>query len=118
MLAKKTLEINPHHSLMKELLTNVKESPDEELDEATKDYAKLLFNMALLNSGFGIEEPSDFTGPLQKLINVGFGLDRDEPVEEIEVEIDEEPEEAANEDSEEINIDDLKIEDLSVHDDL
>ena len=55
--------------------------------------------MALLNSGFGIEEPSDFTVPLQKLINVGFGLDRDEPVEEIEVEIDEEPEEVADEDS-------------------
>lgn len=118
MLAKKTLEINPHHSLMKEMLSKVKESPDEELDEATKDYAKLLFNMALLNSGFSIEEPSDFTVPLQKLINVGFGLDRDEPFEEIEIEIDEEPEEATNEDSEEINIDDLKIEDLSVHDDL
>ena len=118
MLAKKTLEINPHHGLMKELLSKVKENPDEELDEATKDYAKLLYNMALLNSGFGIEEPSDFTVPLQKLINVGFGLDRDAPVEEIEVEIDEEPEEEANEDSHEINIDDLKIEDLSVHDDL
>lgn len=64
MLAKKTLEINPHHSLMKELLNKVKDSVDGELDEATNDYAKLLFNMALLNSGFSIDEPSDFTGPL------------------------------------------------------
>ena len=92
MLAKKTLEINPHHSLMKALLAKIKESPDSDVDEATQDYAKLMFNMALLNSGFGIDEPSDFTGPLQKLINVGFGLARDEPVKEIEVEIDEEPE--------------------------
>lgn len=99
MLAKKTLEINPHHSLMKELLSKVKESPDAEVDEATQDYAKLMFNMALLNSGFGIDEPSDFTGPLQKLINVGFGLARDEPVEEIEVEIDEEEEPEADADS-------------------
>jgi HSP90 family molecular chaperone len=90
MLAKKTLEINPHHSVMKTLLELVKESPDSEIDEATQDYAKLMYHMALLNSGFGIDEPNDFTSPLQKLINVGFGLARDEPVEEIEVEIDEE----------------------------
>lgn len=117
MLAKKTLEINPHHSLMKELLSKLKNSVDGEVDEATQDYAKLLFHMALLNSGFSIDEPSDFTAPLQKLINVGFGLSRDEPVTEIEVEIDEEPEEEP-EKAEEINLDDLNIEDHSVHDDL
>jgi hypothetical protein len=49
--------------------------------------------MALLNSGFTIDEPSDFTNPLQKLINVGFGLSRDEPITEIEIEIEEEEEE-------------------------
>ena len=70
-----------------------------------------MFNMALLNSGFNIDEPSQFTAPLQKLINVGFGLDGDEPIEEIEVEVDEdEPEESADkamteEDDEEIVID-------------
>jgi hypothetical protein len=35
MLAKKTMEINPHHSLMKELLAKVKASVDGEVDEAT-----------------------------------------------------------------------------------
>ena len=70
-----------------------------------------MFNMALLNSGFNIDEPSQFTSPLQKLINVGFGLDQDEPIEEIEVEIDEdEPEESTDkamteDDDEEIVID-------------
>ena len=117
MLAKKTMEINPHHSLMKELLNKVKNSVDGEVDEATKDYAKLLFHMALLNSGFSIDEPSDFTAPLQKLINVGFGLSRDEPITEIEIEIEEVAEEEP-ERMEEINLDDLNIEDHSVHDDL
>ena len=118
MLAKKTLEINPHHSLMKELLAKVKDSVDGEMDEATEDYAKLMFNMALLNSGFTIDEPSELTVPLQKLINVGFGLKRDEPIEEVEVELDEEPEEEPSEENVEINLDDLNVEDHSVHDDL
>lgn len=43
--------------------------------------------MALLNSGFLIENPTDFTLPLQKLLKVGFGLRKDEPIEEIEVDI-------------------------------
>ncbi len=112
MLAKKTLEINPHHSVMKQLLDKVKNSVDGQLDEETEDMAHLLFNMALLNSGFSIDNPSDMTTPLQKLINVGFGLDRHEPVEEIEVEVepedesilDEEEEPAGEEEVEEIII--------------
>jgi len=110
MLAKKTLEINPHHSVMKEMLAKLKESSDEKLDEPTEDMARLMFHMALLNSGFSIEDPSAFTGPLQKLINVGFGLDREAPIEEIEVEIEEEEkkdESASKPDDEEINVDDL-----------
>lgn len=45
--------------------------------------------MAMLNSGFGIDEPTDLTTPLEKLIRVGFGVDRDAEVEEIEIEIEE-----------------------------
>lgn len=60
MLAKKTLEINPHHSIMKELLTKVKASSDGKLGEEAEDSARLLFHMALLNSGFNIEDPTDF----------------------------------------------------------
>ena len=46
--------------------------------------------MDLINSGFSIEEPTTLTNPLQKLINMGFGLRRDEPVTEVEIEINEE----------------------------
>jgi len=99
MLAKKTLEINPHHSVMKSLLSKVKDSVDGKLDEETEDMAKLMFHMAMLNSGFNIEDPTLFTGNLQKLINKGFGLKREEPVEEIEIEI--EPEEEKKEEEEE-----------------
>lgn len=104
MLAKKTLELNPHHSVMKVLLEELKESEDSTLSEASTEYANLLFQMALLNSGFLIESPDELTEPLEKLIKVGFGLSRDEPVEEIEVSLEEEPEEEeeAEEEEEEI----------------
>ncbi len=48
--------------------------------------------MALINSGFSSDEPTELTTPLEKLIRVGFGVGRDEPIVEIEVQIDEEPE--------------------------
>jgi len=55
MMAKKSLEINPHHPVMKKLLEKVKESEDSSLDEASTEYADLLYQMALLQSGFTIE---------------------------------------------------------------
>ena len=62
MLAKKTLELNPHHPVIKEMLNKVKEmSGDDDVSEELTEYADLIFNMALLNSGFLIENPTDFT---------------------------------------------------------
>lgn len=92
MLAKKTLELNPHHPVMRHLLESVKEN-DGEIPEEEQEYAKLLFHMALLNSGFQIEDPSAITDPLEKLIKVGFGFDRDMVIEEIEVDLEEEEDE-------------------------
>jgi hypothetical protein len=43
----------------------------------------------MLNSGFPSEEPTELTLPLERLIRVGFGVARDAPIEEIEVELDE-----------------------------
>src|SRR5690606_35820871 len=91
-------ELNPHHPVIKEMLSKVKNLEEGEKSAELEEYADLLYNMALLNSGFIIENPSDFTTPLQKLLKVGFGLKKDAPIEEIEVDIsssqgEEEPEE-------------------------
>jgi HSP90 family molecular chaperone len=66
MLAKKTLELNPHHPVIKEMLNKVKQSEgeNEELETELSEYADLLFNMAMLNSGFNIENPVEFSQPL------------------------------------------------------
>jgi len=42
MLAKKTLEINPSHPVMKKLLSELKEN-DNKLSNASSEYADLLF---------------------------------------------------------------------------
>ena len=109
MLAKKTLELNPSHPVMKKLLNELKEN-DGTLSEASTEYADLLFQMAILNSGFLVENPMDLTEPLEKLIKVGFGLSREEPVEEIEVELDEEEDE--DDVDEEIDIEELDLSSL------
>lgn len=43
MMAKKTLELNPHHSITKQMLSKVKESENDKLDDTTEDLAKLMF---------------------------------------------------------------------------
>lgn len=109
MLAKKTLELNPNHPVMKSMLNELKEN-DGELSEASTEYANLLFQMAILNSGFLVENPMDLTEPLEKLIKVGFGLERDEPIEEIEIELDEDE----DEEDEEESLDDSEDEELDL----
>ena len=84
---------------------------DNELSEASTEYANLMFQMAILNSGFVVENPMDLTEPLEKLIKVGFGIARDAPVEEIEIELDDEEDDeeggGAGEDGGAINLDNL-----------
>ena len=84
---------------------------DNELSEASTEYANLMFQMAILNSGFVVENPMDLTEPLEKLNKVGFGIARDAPVEEIEIELDDEEDDeeggGAGEDGDAINLNNL-----------
>jgi hypothetical protein len=43
MMAKKSLEINPSHPVMKKMLEMIKESEDNSLNEASTEYADLLY---------------------------------------------------------------------------
>merc|ERR1712114_145153 len=55
MAAKKHLEINPDHSIVENLRQRVEADKG---DKSVKDLVMLLFETALLSSGFALEEPA------------------------------------------------------------
>nr|ADO14474.1 hsp90 [Bemisia tabaci] len=77
MAAKKHLEINPDHPVMDALRVKAEA---EKNDKSVKDLAMLLFETALLSSGFALEDPQVHAGRIHRMIKLGLGIDEDEPV--------------------------------------
>merc|ERR1712168_983052 len=95
---KKTLEINPRHPLIKELLRRVEDNP---ADPMAKDMAIMMYNTATLRSGFNLKDTVNFAEQIELMMRQTLGVDADEPVEEEEEIVDEEPPEEDDEDEEE-----------------
>ncbi|KAL3269222.1 hypothetical protein HHI36_008304 [Cryptolaemus montrouzieri] len=76
---KKTLEINPRHPLMKELLKRVNDDPS---DKIAIDMAKMMFRTATLRSGYMLRETSDFAQSIEAMMRKTLGIPLEEPVEE------------------------------------
>ncbi|TMW48596.1 hypothetical protein DOY81_006320 [Sarcophaga bullata] len=75
---KKTLEINPRHPLMRELLRRVEA---DEADETAKEMALMMFRTATLRSGFMLQETSDFADTIEKMMRQTLGVPLDEQIE-------------------------------------
>ena len=92
MRGRKTLEINPGHPIIKTLK---EKSEDDADDEDTKRTALIMYETALLESGFMFEEPKGFAGRLFDMVRRDLGVEADAEVEEPDV--DAEPDAAAEE---------------------
>merc|ERR1712115_156663 len=77
MAAKKHLEINPDHSIMSNLRQRAEADKN---DKSVKDLVLLLFETALLSSGFALEEPAVFAQRIHRMIKLGLGIDEEEAI--------------------------------------
>merc|ERR1712022_41327 len=108
-MGRKTLEINPNHPVVVDLLAKIK--ADKE-DAAALDTAQVLFQTALIESGYEIADPSALVNRVYRLMSKELGVDPDAPIKEVEVpEGEEEEEEAEEEDKDESDDDDKEKED-------
>lgn len=94
LTARKTMEINPRHPVVVELNALV---GDETAVEQTTDLANLLYDSALLNSGFSIDDTKSFSSRLYRLMQTSLNLESLDLQPEIEVSADE----ASGDDSDE-----------------
>jgi len=115
MAGRKTLEVNPNHPVVVDLLSKIK--TDKE-NEAALDTAQVLFQTALIESGYEIADPSALVSRVYRLMSKELGVDPDAPIKEVEVPEEEEEAEEAEEgegegdDADEEKADDKEKEEL------
>merc|ERR1712230_168998 len=90
-----TLEVNANHPVVVDLLAKIKNDKE---DAAALDTAQVLFQTALVESGYEIADPSALVSRVYRLMSKELGVDPDAPLTEVEIP-EEEEEEAEEEDA-------------------
>ncbi|XP_007541888.1 PREDICTED: endoplasmin [Poecilia mexicana] len=112
---KKTLEINPKHPLVKQMLNRV--NADSE-DQTASDLAVVLFETATLRSGYQLADTKAYGDRIERMLRLSMNVPLDEQVEEEPEEEPEEPAEEESEDKDEEVIDDDDDESAEPKDEL
>eukprot|EP00080_Pristionchus_pacificus_P011751 PDM71771.1 daf-21 [Pristionchus pacificus] len=80
MAAKKHLEINPDHAIIKTLAERVEADKN---DKTVKDLVNLLFETALLSSGFTLEDPTQHASRIFRMIKLGLDINEEDEEENL-----------------------------------
>ncbi|XP_023673629.2 endoplasmin-like isoform X1 [Paramormyrops kingsleyae] len=92
---KKTIEINPRHPLIKEMLKRVSADPE---DQTAADLAVVLLETTTLRSGYELADTKAYGERIERMLRLSMNVDVNEQVEE---EPEEENEEPVEDDAEE-----------------
>ncbi|CAF0840939.1 unnamed protein product, partial [Adineta ricciae] len=76
---KKTLEINPRHPLIKDLLRRVEDSKD---DKVAVDLANVMFEAATLRSGYELKDTAGFADRIESMLRRAMSVSMDEKIDE------------------------------------
>ncbi|CAO3567329.1 unnamed protein product [Mortierella alpina] len=75
MASKKSLELNPNNAIIKTLKAKVEADKN---DKTVKDLTLLMYDVALVVSGFSIEKTDTFADRIHRMIKLGLAIDEDE----------------------------------------
>ncbi|KAL5072193.1 hypothetical protein RYX36_023080 [Vicia faba] len=112
MRGKRVLEINPRHPIIKELRERVVKNPE---DESVKQTAQLIYQTALYESGFLLNDPKEFASRIYDSVKTSLDISPDATVEEedeteVEVESETKEETTSTPEANEVN-DDADVKD-------
>ncbi|KAI4316946.1 hypothetical protein L6164_024870 [Bauhinia variegata] len=79
MRGKRVLEINPRHPIIMELRERIVNNPE---DESVKQTAKLMYQTALFESGFLLNDPKDFASRIYDSVKSSLNISPEASVEE------------------------------------
>jgi len=79
MASKKTYEINPENKIIQELKRRVEL---DRTDKMIRDITYLLFDVTLIVSGFSIDNPTNFSQRVSRILELGLNLNSNEVIEE------------------------------------
>jgi len=76
MESKKTLELNPYNKIIQELNRRIEL---DRTDKLIRDLSHLIFDITNIVSGFSIENPTNFSERISRILELGLNISNEKP---------------------------------------